>query len=993
MSSFLKYLAKDLLEKYGNNLSEITVVFPNKRASLFLNEELILQSGGKPVWSPKYLTISELFRSLSTLVTADQIQLVCELFKHYSQHTHSPETLDDFYGWGELMLSDFDDIDKNIGDYTNIFHNTSELHDFDSIDFLTAEQKRLIERFFRNFEIDNNSLLKENFSKLWNKLLSIYISFKQALRAQGIAYEGMLYRDVAENCPIELLTAKKYIFAGFNLLQKVEQKIFETIQREGKASFYWDYDTYYMENDNEAGKYIHSYLSAFPNELSGQPIYSNLTKKDNITFLSASTEEIQARYISQWLTPERIKAGKRTAIILSDEKLLPTVVHCLPPEVKEINITTGYPLSQTLVATLVKEIISLKLSGESRLKGTLRLHQVNSILHHPYMKYISDKAKEIDDRLNENHIFYPTISELSADDTLTTLFSPLTPYSKTADSDTLMTRNKELLQCIMTVIKRIAIASSANEADSQSGEIMPETETVFFDQVGENKSQSGENKSQDSIMQESLYRMYQIVTRINTMLNAGELNLSELSLQSLINQIVRSTSVPFHGEPIMGIQIMGVLETRLLDFDHILILSANEGNIPKGVNDSSFIPHAIRKAYGLTTVENKVGIYAYYFHRMIQRSSDVTLTYNNSTNDTKTNEMSRFMMQLMSESGLDINHRTIVTDLKVSSPTATAIEKSHSVLSKLNGIESISATAINQYLRCQKSFFYRFICGIEDNDESDEETMDSRSFGTIFHKAAEIIYLPFIGKDVNAQDIKNILADPSRISRAVDDAFRIELFHIDPSRPMPALDGMQLINRNIVITMIKGLLQYDMRHVPFHIQGLEMRISDTLTFDTSRGKKTLNVKGFIDRLDIVTGFNGNKTLRVVDYKTGASRPLPLKSVEEIFSPTPRQGTHPAYYLQTLLYSRILASPEKGNPYTLMPVSPALLYPHFASSKDYDPTICFDKSPIHDVKEHLNPYLHHLSLLLSDMFDETKPFNPAPDTTQCSRCFYHDICGE
>ncbi len=982
MQTFLKYLAKDLLDKYGSNLSEIAVVFPNKRAALFLNEELILQSGGKPVWSPQILTISELFRSLSPLVVADRIKLVCELFKHYIHHTNSSESLDDFYGWGELMLNDFDDLDKNMGDAKNIFHNTSELHDFDSVDFLTEEQKKLIERFFRNFNNGNDSLLKENFAKLWNRLLDIYTSFRQSLRTQGIAYEGMLYRDVAEHCDIESLKARKYIFAGFNLLQKVEQRLFEALQREGKAAFYWDYDSYYLNNDNEAGKYIRSYLSAFPNELDGQSIYSNFTNKDNITFLSATTEDIQARYISKWLTEERIKAGKRTAIVLCDERLLPTVVHCLPPEVKEVNVTTGYPLSQTLTATLVKEIFSLKLSGESRLKGTLRLRQVNSLLHHPYMKYISDKAEDIDRRLNADHVFYPTISELSADENLAVLFSPLTPYTATSGEGIRMTRNREILQCILTIIKRIATSSALpcdDSADINTLSPRDNKDVIPF-------------PKEMQLMQESLFRMHQIITRIKSLIDTGELDLGELSLQSLLNQIVRSTSVPFHGEPIMGIQIMGVLETRLLDFDHILILSANEGNIPKGVDDSSFIPHSIRKAYGLTTIENKVGIYAYYFHRMIQRASDVTITYNNSTNDTKTNEMSRFMMQIMAESGIDIRHRSIIADLIVSSTTNNVIEKSRSVIARLNAMEKISATAFSQYLRCQKFFFYRFLCGIDDMEDTDQEEMDSRSLGNIFHKSAEIIYKPFIGKDVTAGDIKNILADPSIITRTVDAAFREELFRQEPSKPMPALDGMQIINRNIVITMINRLLKYDIRHAPFHIEGLEKKIYDTITFDTNNGKRTLKIKGIIDRLDIITGVNGNKTLRVVDYKTGASRHSALKSVEEIFSTSPRNGTRPAYYLQTLLYSRILVSPEKGEPYTQMPVSPALLYPHHTAAEDYDPTICFDKTPIHDVKDYLPPFIQNLQQLLSEIFDETIPFSPTPDTSQCARCFYRDICG-
>ena len=335
MKSFLNIVAQDILAKYGTNLSEVVVVFPNKRASLFLNEELIKLSDGKPVWSPKYMTISELFRSQSQLVVADQIKLVCELYKHYAEKTGTTESLDDFYGWGELMLSDFDDLDKNMGDAEHIFENTDEIHSYDSADYLSEDQKEALKRFFSNFS-DDDSKVKQNFAQLWNNLGAIYTSFRDSLRKQGIAYEGMLYRDVAEELKTATANTKHltpnthYLFVGFNLIQPVEQELMAYLKREGKAAFYWDYDNYYMADGNEAGRYIKSYLSAFPNEITIPEAFNNFTNKPCITYISASTEDVQARYVSQWLTEERIKAGKHTAIVLCDEKLLPTVLHALP---------------------------------------------------------------------------------------------------------------------------------------------------------------------------------------------------------------------------------------------------------------------------------------------------------------------------------------------------------------------------------------------------------------------------------------------------------------------------------------------------------------------------------------------------------------------------------------------------------------------------------------------------------------------------------------
>ena len=411
------------------------------------------------------------------------------------------------------------------------------------------------------------------------------------------------------------------------------------------------------------------------------------------------------------------------------------------------------------------------------------------------------------------------------------------------------------------------------------------------------------------------------------------------------------------------------------------------------MDDASFIPHSIRKAYGLTTVENKVGIFAYYFHRMMQRAGDVTFTYNNAANDTKTNEMSRFMMQLMAESTLPIQQHTMISDLSVNRSSIEAVEKTAPVIEKLNSIDHISPTALSKYLRCPLSFFYRFICDIKDEETNDEDEMDNRIFGLVFHKAAETLYSPFKGRDVTKEDLEYIRKDESLISRAIIKGFKEELFNIKDDRNMPALDGMQMVNMNIIRKMILCLIDYDISHAPFHIEDLEKRIYDSVSFRTSAGTRTLKVKGFIDRLDIVTGFNGNKTMRVVDYKTGASRPKALKSVEEIFLHEQKADTHPDYYLQTLLYSKILTAPDNGAPYTQMPVSPALLYPHFAREEGYNPVIRFDKTPVYDVKEYLDEYCKGLSDLLSEIFDETKKFEPATDPKQCQRCFYQDMCGK
>ena len=288
MKSFLETVAEHIIEKFGNNLAHTAVIFPNKRARLFFNDFLARKVDG-PMWSPAYLTISELFRSHTKLVIADPIKLVCDLHKSFLKFTGSEESLDHFYSWGQIMLSDFDDIDKNLADASNIFKNVNDIHELDDISYLSEEQVEMLKRFFSNFNPDKSTELKRRFLTLWNHFHDIYVDFNSRLASQGMAYEGALYRKVVsdENLTFEY---DRYIFVGFNLLQRVEHKFFKRLKNEKKAFFYWDFDHYYMPDPkhqkyNEAGYYISSYLSDFPNELDihDSSIYGNFTKPKDIT--------------------------------------------------------------------------------------------------------------------------------------------------------------------------------------------------------------------------------------------------------------------------------------------------------------------------------------------------------------------------------------------------------------------------------------------------------------------------------------------------------------------------------------------------------------------------------------------------------------------------------------------------------------------------------------------------------------------------------------
>ena len=443
---------------------------------------------------------------------------------------------------------------------------------------------------------------------------------------------------------------------------------------------------------------------------------------------------------------------------------------------------------------------------------------------------------------------------------------------------------------------------------------------------------------------------------------------------------MQQTTIPFHGEPAEGIQVMGVLETRNLDFDHVLLLSCNEGNMPRGVNDSSFIPHSIRHAYELTTVENKVGIYAYYFHRLLQRAADVTILYNNATEDGQRGEMSRFMLQLLVESGHPIGRHTLQAGQEISWWHPEPIEKTPRVMQALGehfmqADSLLSPSAINKYLRCPLQFYYCYAADIREPDlPGDEQELDNRIFGNIFHKAADIIYQQ-LPRDITREVLSHLLKSKVEIERAVDEAFHQEM-------PFAPRSGLHLINREVIIHYLRQLLQIDLRLVPFTILGLEHHVWRSLPALTA-GSSPMRIGGFIDRLDMMS----DGTIRVVDYKTGSRRLKPFPDVDAIFQPE-NIHEHSDYYLQTFVYADIVSRQQGAK---TRRVVPALLFIQHAAGIDYDPTLCFGKEPIHDIADHATRFNELLEEKVREIFSTDQPFRPTQDVRTCRTCPYAAFC--
>lgn len=948
MQPFLQLVAHDLYTKIGNDLSRTVLVFPNKRANLFFNEYLAEESD-QPIWSPAAMSISDLLQKLSVQKAGDPIRLVCELYKVFKEETGSRETLDDFYFWGELLISDFDDVDKNMVDADKLFSNLQDLKNLmDDYEFLDEEQEEAIRQFFQNFSIERRTELKEKFISLWDKLGIIYHRYRENLAELGIAYEGMLYRNVIEQLDTDRLKYDKYVFVGFNVLNKVEKEFFQKLQKAGKAMFYWDYDLFYTQriSKHEAGEFIKRNLIDFPNELP-ESYFDIFRKPKKIRYISASTENAQARFLFSQTT--QMGSEKENAIVLCNEALLLPVLHSIPQDVQNVNITMGFPLAQTPVYSFINAAMELQTNGYRPDTGRFTYEAVSKILKHPYTRQLSDHATRLERELTKTNRFYPLPSELKKDDFLTILFTP-------------QSNIRELCDYLLRLIKSISILYR------KEGEY----DNIF-----------------NQLYRESIFQSHLKINRLYSLIESGELSVRTDTLKRLITKVLTASNIPFHGEPAIGLQIMGVLETRNLDFRNLIMLSLNEGQLPKAGGESSFIPYNLRKAFGMTTIEHKNAVYAYYFYRLIQRAENITLLYNTSSDGLNRGEESRFMLQLLVEGPHEITREYLEAGQSPQNTLEIQIEKTPEILRRLYRAydtaqpESVilSPSALNTYLDCRLRFYYRYVAGLKTPDEVSAE-IDSALFGTIFHLSAQLAYtdLTANGKMIQREDLERLLRDEIKLQGYVDQAFKQELFKVAPEEK-PEYNGVQLINSKVIVSYLKQLLRNDLQYTPFEMVAMEKKVSEKITIQTALGPLTLRLGGTIDRMDAKEG-----TLRIVDYKTGGSPKIPA-NIEQLFTPS---ETRPNYIFQTFLYAAIMSRKQP------LMVAPALLYIHRAASESYSPVIEMGeprkpKIPVNNFAFFEDEFRERLQALLEEIFDEKEPFTQTEDIKKCAYCDFKAIC--
>ncbi len=860
MESFLKLVAADLYKHTEGNLAHTAVVFPNKRAGLFFNEYLA-QESESPIWSPAYVSISELFRSLSPWEVGDPVKLVCELYKIFRRETQSTETLDDFYFWGEMLISDFDDADKNKVDTDKLFSNLQDLRNImDDYTFIDDEQEEAIRQFFQNFSIERRTALKERFISLWDVLGNIYKGFRESLASQNIAYEGMMYRHVIEHLDVDKLPYEKYVFVGFNVLNKVEHTLFTQLKDAGKAVFYWDYDEFYMKENrqavtHEAGEFIRRNLRDFPSPLSGE-LFKNLSKPKEVHYIASSTENAQARYLPQWIRNNLTTPEKETAVVLCNEALLQPVLHSLPAEVKHVNITMGFPLSQTPVYSFLIALLELHTHGFNFKSGRYTFQSVVTLLKHPYTRQLTGQAELLEKELTRNNRFYPLPGELGKDEFLTRLFTPLSG-------------NLNLCIRLSETLQQVAGIYQANTSGTE--------DTDAFNQL----------------YRESLFKAYTTINRFRTLIEEDELTVQSETFRRLLVKVLSATNIPFHGEPAIGMQVMGVLETRNLDFRHLVLLSVNEGQLPKSGGDSSFIPYNLRKAFGMTTIEHKIAVYAYYFYRLLQRAERITLMYNTSSDGLNRGEWSRFMLQFLIEWPHPITRQFLEAGQSPQGTSPITVEKTPDVMRRMQSLFDVRAnpkakfspSALNYYLDCPLKFYYRYVAGLSAPDEVSAE-IDSATFGSIFHYAAEHIYkdLTTHGKVINKEALETLLRNEVKLQDYVDTAFKKLFFNV-PQNEKPEYNGVQLINSAVIARYLKQLLQNDLRYAPFTFIASEMEVDEPIDIQTPKGVIKSRIGGIIDRMDSKDG-----TLRIVDYKTGGDADTP-PHVESLFIPDKKRSNY------------------------------------------------------------------------------------------------------
>ncbi|MBT1704126.1 PD-(D/E)XK nuclease family protein [Chryseosolibacter indicus] len=982
MKPFLKEIAEKIYKSHPK-LEEVTLVLPNRRAALFIRKYLS-EFLTKPAFAPQLLTIEDFISSFSPLKVADKLELIFRLYQSYNTITRNAEyaegnqePFDQFYFWGDMLLRDFEEVDRYMVNAEHLFKDLSHQKELDaSFDFLTEEQKTFLKNFWNSFE-ENETANKKRFLNVWRQLPKVYEEFKQLLTRENLAYEGMLHRNVATdltagklNDVFQTYKNRKLAFIGFNAFTAAEEKIILYCIENANAEVYWDIDEYYVNNiRQEAGRFFRIYQQhpvfgkTFPAD-----IPANLSKKKSdstsqkIQLIGAAQPVGQAKIMSQ-LLQEQLQNGfkpEETLIVLPDEKLLLPVLHGVAGSVDTLNVTMGFALSATPLFTLIELLTDLQIT---RKKDHFNHRQVLAVLGHPYVVAAdsvssNNKRKEI---LKHNWVSIPK-GFLATEVPLHRLI--FVEFESQHEKEV----SSQLLQYLKSIVTAIGTLNGISDLDKEYAyhflKLFNRLETIFTGGKEGQAQQEHNERSPNKKIQSSLKAFLR-----------------------LFRQLVRAVKIPFSGEPLRGLQVMGVLETRNLDFKNVFVLSLNEGSLPAISSKGSYIPFNIRKAYGLPTAEHQDSIYAYLFYRILQRAENIFLFYNSETDVLGQGEMSRYLQQLIYESGLPIDKKVLHNSIQPQGINPIVVDKNAAVMEDLMKInegnayfQGISPSALNTYIECRLKFYFRHVAKIKEADEVEEE-FDARVLGNFLHDVMERFYKRIRKvKQSNLVDKSDFDDYEKIIEKFIDEVF-IEQYRLDPGKEV-VYEGQSLVVREIVKRFAFRIIEMDKSYAPFQIEGLEQGgLTYSLKIDQPPYKAVLS--GKIDRVD-----SKEHILRVIDYKTGKDK-LNFDSIESLFA---RDGKRNKAAFQTLLYALLYKKNfmQHGR-LASMRLIPGLINRLNLFDEEFSFGLKAGKDQITDVDPLLPEFEERLKGVFNELFDPEKPFDQTGEFENCRLCAYGKLC--
>jgi hypothetical protein len=963
MNPFLYQVAFLFYTQYGTDVSQIVFVFPNRRAGLFF-QKYLSEVSDYPLFSPTILTINDLFLLLSGKQVADRIRMLFTLYRIYVGKNASAESFDEFLYWGEMLLNDFDDIDKYMADARMLFSNVTDLRTIESdFTFLNETQIEAIRAFWVSFCPQNNSTNQQNFLAVWEILYDLYTELKETLSAEEKGYEGMIFREVVECMQKDEnfgLPYNRIVFVGLNALSVAEEKLLLLLQKRGIADFYWDYvSDKVTDKNNKASFFAERNQKLFPSCL-------NLPKEAtlppaNIDVIGIPSGTGQAKQVYKLLSDISMteEESLHTAVVLPDEQLLIPVLNAVPKSIRRINVTMGYPLTGTPIAALVDYIFALHENVRYVDRQIMfYFRDVLPILNH---RYIVSTAPEIipaivRDITTTNKI-YIDIDVLHQTHFLKILFTP--PENTRQISDYLIGILEELNSAVHNT------TPATDKEDSPSVNEAP--------------------LSIEDMEQEFIFHFYTIVNRMKEVMQEAEVDMKMDTYFRLLKRLTDTITIPFRGEPLSGLQIMGVLETRALDFDRLIILSMNEGIFPQKKVSASFIPYNLRRGFGLPTYEHQDSVWAYHFYRLIHRAKQVCLLYDSRNNGLHTGEMSRFIHQLHYHYEEPLHKKLVVYNVSSSQASPIRIEKTVEIMKRLTtyrkgGEKAISASAINIWLDCPLKFYFSLIEGIQEEEEV-SETIESDVFGSILHKVMEDLYSPLRGKIVTADLLKALRKDTGTMTHAIESAFAEIFFKTHIPRP---LTGQNFLIGEMIRKYAAKILECDSKQfTPFRYIESEKRIKDLLTL--SDGTE-IQLKGFIDRIDEADG-----VVRIIDYKSGTGLSV-FHQVESLFDSEEKKRAKAI--MQVFMYAWMFSRLPEGRG---KPLRPGIYYMRTLFSDNFDPCVSQrmgrgKATRVEDFNDYASSFEDNLRTCLDNIFGDKTSFVQTSSGMACSYCQFSNICG-